>query len=319
MPFAISEEPEVDDEEEVPELVPATKHSVISSSGGVIGGGSDHRSMMRAAMARASPTAVQGHFREALSSYLKAMSMIKGAVSACQRVSSELSGARSGGVGVAENSSPGGGAEENLNSLVALGRRCEVSQSWLMGQFTAALERADASNSEIARLQTLINAQQQQQQRQTKGGKGGTQTMVLSTSPSTDRASSAVLTVEELIYDHSLLCGRDGALKQLLGQLDAARSCYRSAGLLAETLLMESKMGEEDRAVLEEYVHSFAERIVDLDSGLMQNNQIGVISGGSGGRGGQGQFTDVRGQGQEGQFGGAGGSRKSPGIAGLVI
>ena len=54
-----------------------------------------------------------------------------------------------------------------------------------------------------------------------------------------------------------------------LGQYDASRSCYRSAGLLAETLLMEPSIGAEDRKVLEGYVDGFAARITELD-GLMQ-------------------------------------------------
>merc|ERR1712154_319948 len=70
---------------------------------------------------------------------------------------------------------------------------------------------------------------------------------------------------EELIYNHSLKCGREGAVKQILGDYETARSCYRSAGLLAETLLMESKVGDDDRAVLEGYVHSFADQIMELD------------------------------------------------------
>jgi hypothetical protein len=51
-----------------------------------------------------------------------------------------------------------------------------------------------------------------------------------------------IVKVEELIYNHSLACGRDGAVKQLLGQYEAARSYYRSTGLLAQILLMEPRL-----------------------------------------------------------------------------
>lgn len=80
--------------------------------------------------------------------------------------------------------------------------------------------------------------------------------------------------VEELIYNHSLASGRDGAVKQLLGQYDAARSCYRSAGLLAETLLMEANMGAEDRKILEGYVDGFAARITELDQLMLQQSRM---------------------------------------------
>lgn len=70
--------------------------------------------------------------------------------------------------------------------------------------------------------------------------------------------------VEELIYNHALSCGREGAVKQLLGQFESSRACYRSAGLLAESLLMEPNVCNEDRKVLEDYVDGFAQRITEL-------------------------------------------------------
>ena len=75
------------------------------------------------------------------------------------------------------------------------------------------------------------------------------------------------------MYNHSLACGRDGAVKHLLGQFDAARSCYRSAGLLAETLLMESNIGSDDRRILEGYVDGFAARITELDEMMLQQSR----------------------------------------------
>ena len=83
---------------------------------------------------------------------------------------------------------------------------------------------------------------------------------------------------KELIYNHSLACGRDAAVKQLLGQFEAARSCYRTAGLLAETLLMEPNVGAEDRNILEGYVESFSARITELDSVISQQSIRSLVS-----------------------------------------
>lgn len=112
------------------------------------------------------------------------------------------------------------------------------------------LERADAANVETSKLST------------SKEG---------SSPPNT-------VSVEELIYNHALASGRDGAVKQLLGQYEAARSCYRSAGLLAETLLMEVNIGAEDRKILEGYVDGFAARITELDQLMLQQSRMAISS-----------------------------------------
>jgi serine/threonine-protein kinase ULK/ATG1 len=129
--------------------------------------------------------------------------------------------------------------------------RCEVSFNWLSGQFKGVLERADAANSEIQ-----------------KYSGDEFQTM-------------EVMSVEELIYNHSLACGKDGAVKQLLGQYENARSCYRSAGLLAETLLMEQKLVEEDKRILEGYVQGFSERINEIDNIMIQQSRHSISSSSS--------------------------------------
>jgi hypothetical protein len=115
------------------------------------------------------------------------------------------------------------------------------------------LERADAANSEIVKY--------------TDGRESGT----------LDKVTS----VEELIYNHSLACGKDGAVKQLLGQFDNARSCYRSAGLLAETLLMEPKLVEEDKRTLEEHVSGFSLMINEIDSMMLQQSRHSISSSSS--------------------------------------
>jgi hypothetical protein len=108
-------------------------------------------------------------------------------------------------------------------------------------QYHAVVERADAASEQISKLQKANSSQ------------------------TTAEEIEDSICVEELIYNHSLKCGHEGAIKQVVGNYGAARSCFRSAGLLAETLLMDSKVKEEDQAVLEGYVHSFAEQIITLD------------------------------------------------------
>merc|ERR1712224_715004 len=89
-----------------------------------------------------------------------------------------------------------------------------------------------------------------------------------------ENVTQNAVSVEELIYNHALASGRDGAVKQLLGQYEAARSCYRSAGLLAETLLMEVNVGTDDRKILEGYVDGFAARITELDQLMLQQSRM---------------------------------------------
>merc|ERR1712224_108130 len=93
-----------------------------------------------------------------------------------------------------------------------------------------------------------------------------------------ENVTQNAVSVEELIYNHALASGRDGAVKQLLGQYEAARSCYRSAGLLAETLLMEVDVGTDDRKILEGYVDGFAARITELDQLMLQQSRMAISS-----------------------------------------
>jgi len=244
MPFAISDQ-ESDPHFSLPQVPVKPLVSTISMSS------STTSSKPRG---RASPAVILAHFQEALSCYLKALSMIKGAVGATQRVLDEFGG----------NIPP---QCSHVDALETLKKRGELSHDWLSGQFAGVLERADAANSEITKSHSTLT----QEQKEVEDAMQATIAAGNVTVPS----------VEELVYNHSLACGKDGAVKQLLGQHDAARSCYRSAGLLAETLLMEPRMGAEDRKVLEEYVHGFAERITELDSTMMQQSRYssGTSSG----------------------------------------
>mmetsp|Transcript_31762 Transcript_31762/g.64168 ORF Transcript_31762/g.64168 Transcript_31762/m.64168 type:complete len:1009 (+) Transcript_31762:429-3455(+) len=179
-----------------------------------------------------SPCMIEVHFREALECYLKTLSMMNGSIRAAQKVLKEIED-------VINNLSSRMTPDAN-NPYTPLRKRCNASLEWLQGQFSAVLERADAAEKQISKLQKANQTQQMD-------------------------GSGTSVCVQELIYNHSLKCGQEGAVKQLLGHYEAARSCYRSAGLLAETLLMESKVGEDDRSVLEGYVHSFADQIMELD------------------------------------------------------
>ena len=197
-------------------------------------------------LAKPDPRVIRVHFGEALSCYLKALKMLKGSVGASQRVTKDL-----------ESIAAQVGTNPSQYDISKMQKRCEVTSTWLCGQFRGVLERADAANVEIAKLAL----------------------------PETDNPLP-VSSVEELVYNHSLALGRDGAVKQLLGQYDAARSCYRSAGLLAEALLMEATVGAEDRTVLEGYVDGFAARITELDDMMLhQSRMAGSTSVGSSRRG----------------------------------
>lgn len=189
----------------------------------------------------ANPQNIRARFGEALSCYLKSLKMLKGAVGAAQRVTRDL-----------QDIEERLGQHTNEHDIPKMKHRSEITTNWLCAQFRGVLERADAANVEISKLSTNTSSKE-------------------GPSPNT-------VSVEELIYNHALASGRDGAVKQLLGQYEAARSCYRSAGLLAETLLMEINIGAEDRKILEGYVDGFAARITELDQLMLQQSRMAISS-----------------------------------------
>mmetsp|Transcript_2382 Transcript_2382/g.5880 ORF Transcript_2382/g.5880 Transcript_2382/m.5880 type:complete len:821 (+) Transcript_2382:14-2476(+) len=178
---------------------------------------------------------VQVHFREALICYCKTLTMMKGSICAAQKVLKDIEEVAS--LPQLPSASAGNPPTRNKDPYMPLRTRCSASLEWLRGQFSAVLERADAANEQISKIQP----------------------------PQMGGQADVLICVEELIYNHSLKCGREGAVKQILGHYEAARTCFRTAGLLAETLLMESKVVEDDRSVLEGYVNSFADQIITLD------------------------------------------------------
>mmetsp|Transcript_14382 Transcript_14382/g.33477 ORF Transcript_14382/g.33477 Transcript_14382/m.33477 type:complete len:1085 (+) Transcript_14382:455-3709(+) len=202
----------------------------------------------------ASPENIRSRFGEALSCYLKSLKMLKGAVGASQRVAKDLKDVEDQ---IGKHNDYRSRTDIDLPKMK---HRSEITTHWLCSQFRGVLERADAANVEISKL--------------TISGANNTD----STGNKEVNKTTNSVSVEELIYNHALASGRDGAVKQLLGQYEAARSCYRSAGLLAETLLMEVNIGTDDRKILEGYVDGFAARITELDQLMLQQSRMAISS-----------------------------------------
>lgn len=259
MPFAISPDtPSVS-------LPSRSNPSVYHRSTGI-------SSMKKSSSMSASPQNIRFRFGEALSCYLKSLKMLKGAVGAAQRVTKDLQDIEER---IGQHSD-----HTHRTDVPKMKQRCEITSNWLCSQFRGVLERADAAKMEISKL-------------------ADTSTNNTDTYGNKDRSHTPnVVSVEELIYNHALASGRDGAVKQLLGQYEAARSCYRSAGLLAETLLMEVNIGADDRKILESYVDGFAARITELDQLMLQQSRMAISSNTS-----QSQSQSRRGSGIVGLIG----------------
>jgi len=231
-------------EEEVDEM----PFAVESESAAILAAGLPKESGAVPARAapKSTPTLIRSHFSEALLCYVKALKMLKGAVGAAEGVTKELDTLAAKRL-----------SAEQLNHVNKMKKRCEVTSGWLRNQFKGVLERGDAANVELSKLPSPSSSQS-----------------LLET--------TTVTSVEELLYNHALGCGREGAVKQLLGHYEASRSCYRSAGLLAETLLMEPGIEGEDRKTLEAYVNGFAGQITELDELMLQQSQQSrMLVGGS--------------------------------------
>lgn len=196
----------------------------------------------RRLLSKPSPVMIRSHFNEALTCYLKALKMIKGALSVTEDVSKEVTTLEG------KRLSP-----DQQSYVGQLKKQCDVTSNWLSNQFQGVLERGNATNSEITKLPQPSGVEE--------------------SSMSSSKQNVIVTSVEELLYTHSLGYGREGAVKQLLGHYEAARACYRSAGLLAETLLMEPHLEGEDRQTLEAYVDGFSAQITELDELLTTQQQ----------------------------------------------
>ena len=206
---------------------------------------------------------VYSNLREALSCYIKALKLMKGAVHAAQRVIDVLSSLTN--------------SETKLETQsVSLMERCKVSLKWLGEQFHGVLERADATKAQLERIKSKHPEAIRFQEQQCAQLHQNTTKLLPSVSISLNGHDMALvpLSAEELIYNHAMACGKDGAVKHLLGQTDAAKASYKSAGLLIEALLMEPNLPQDDRKLLEGYMHGFKERIAGL-------RKVGVTSQGN--------------------------------------
>ena len=241
---------DIDDEEEMPFAVqsesmvsPFLTANMPTRSGSSFNNSSDNISNRRLP-SKPSPIFIRSHFNEAMTCYLKALKMIKGAICVTEDVSKEvitLEGKRL--------------SSDQQLYLGLLKKQSEVTSNWLSNQFQGVLERGNATNTEMTKLPQSLNSDGVEE------------------SSMSFKQNVVVTSVEELLYTHSLGYGREGAVKQLLGHFEAARACYRSAGLLAETLLMEPHVEGEDRRTLEAYVDGFAAQITELDELLISQQQ----------------------------------------------
>jgi Domain of unknown function (DUF3543) len=232
-----------DDEDEMPFAVKSESSTPLLTAGMPSRSGSSfHRDTSmtnRRSPSKPSPSMIRSHFNEAMTCYLKALKMLKGALGITESVYKEISSLEEKRLTL-----------DQQTYASQLKKRCGITSNWLSSQFKGVLERGDAATMEICKLPP----------------------------PSDDESlvvkqSLSVTSIEELLYTHSLGYGREGAVKQLLGHYEAARSCYRSAGLLAETLLMEPCVEGEDRKTLENYVDGFAIQITELDEVLLLQQQ----------------------------------------------
>jgi len=234
------------------------------------------------------------HLREALLCYVNALQMMKGAVFAARKVSFNATRAAAFVPKKSPMSSTTASSSHGfVSASLALQERCQVSLKWLGTQFDGILERADAAHEQLEsiKLSTSISSNGLVE----KANASHKYSMIHKQSSTSSLSShhsdvpmvsnaDGHLTAEELVYNHAMACGKDGAVKQVLGQHEAAIASYKSAGLLIESLLMEQNLVEEDRRVLESYVKGFREQMMELSKVVgMTNSSSGSIRYSTGG------------------------------------
>jgi len=153
------------------------------------------------------------HFKEALGCYLKALKFMRRALSTAHHIYQQQQTAKQHG-----------------NSSTS--ERCKVSLEWLTQQFQNILNRADAANAQVSRLK-----QNMSEEKNCDNNEMVNQSSSICSSSFNQKV--VITSVEEQIYHHAMACGKDGTVKQILKQNDAALQSYKSAKLLIEALLME--------------------------------------------------------------------------------
>jgi len=238
--------------------------------------------------------AARVHLREALLCYVKALQMMKGAVFAARKVSFNATRAAAFVPKKSPMSSTTASSSHGVGSAsLALQERCQVSLKWLGTQFDGVLERADAAHEQLESIK--LSTSNSSNGLVEKPNASHKYSMIHKQSSSSSLSShhsdvpmvsnaDGDLTAEELVYNHAMACGKDGAVKQVLGQHEAAIASYKSAGLLVESLLMEQNLVEEDRRVLESYVKGFREQMMELAKVVgMTNSSSGSVRYSTGG------------------------------------
>ena len=169
-----------DDADEMPFAVHSESTPLLSAGMPSRSGASFNKdasmTSLRPPAAKPTPVMIRSHFSEALSCYLKALKVLKGAVGAAEGVLREL------------DSLNGNRLTTDQQTFASqMKARCEVTLHWLGSQFRGVMERGDAANVEIGKLPPSQNLTEQH----------------------------ALISVEELLYNHALGHGREGAVKQL--------------------------------------------------------------------------------------------------------
>lgn len=174
------------------------------------------------------------HLTEAVSLYFYSLRLMKGAITASQRVSDVVSSVSGG--------SSREGSPNVLESHQALLRRCKNSQKWLGTQFNGILERAEAGQGKLEAFKE-------------KGGGG----------PVGEGEGDNALTATEVIYAAAIKNGREGHSKQIAGELHVSQTLFKTSGILCEALLMEEGLTERDIEVLNKLRVSVYKKVTEIE------------------------------------------------------
>jgi hypothetical protein len=190
------------------------------------------KSVTNTSSAKPTPKAARKHLAEAVSLYFYSLRLMKGAITASQRVSDVVT-TISGGASSREGS-------PILDSHAALLRRCKNSQKWLATQFNGILERAEAGQAKLEALKEMAGAE---------GVEG----------------ADTALTATELIYAAAIKNGREGNAKLLSGELHVSKDLFKTSGILCEALLMEEGLTERDCEVLDKLRDSVRNKVSQIE------------------------------------------------------
>lgn len=108
-------------------------------------------------------------------------------------------------------------------------------------------------------------------------------TAFIATSQASEELRSFVVSQDELLYSHAIRLGKEGAVKEVLGQSRSSYELYLQAMLLLETLLMEAPQGSkagpstalavEDQNHVATFVKALDERLKTVKQTMEQQQQ----------------------------------------------